>query len=147
MAANGHHDATKSFDVLVIGAGISGINSAYRLATELPSASFAILEARNEIGGTWSLFKYPGVRSDSDLHTFGFAFNPWKKSNIIASGDSILEYMHETLDKFDLNKYFRFGQKLVVSLLSSVWKKSRLTAPHRVRTGGKQTSSGASRLT
>jgi len=113
MAANGHHDATKSFDVLVIGAGISGINSAYRLATELPSASFAILEARNEIGGTWSLFKYPGVRSDSDLHTFGFAFNPWKKSNIIASGDSILEYMHETLDKFDLNKYFRFGQKLV----------------------------------
>lgn len=112
--ANGHQsDTTNTFDILVVGGGLSGINSAYRLSTELPGSSFAVLEARNEVGGTWSLFKYPGVRSDSDLHTFGFAFNPWKKSNFIASGESILEYIHDTMDKFNLNRFFKFGHKLV----------------------------------
>lgn len=112
--ANGHAPTTE-FDVLVVGGGISGVNSAYRLKTELPSASFAVLEARHEIGGTWSQFKYPGIRSDSDLHTFGFAFHPWKSSNTIASGESILAYMNETVEKFDLAKYLRFGQKVVAA--------------------------------
>jgi len=113
---NGHASPAKNtFDVLVIGGGISGINSAYRLSTELPSSSFAVLEARHEIGGTWSQFKYPGVRSDSDLHTFGFSFHPWKSSNTIASGESILDYMNETVEKFDLKKYLRFGQKVVAA--------------------------------
>lgn len=66
------------FDVIVIGAGISGVNAGYRIQESLPDSTYAILESRHEIGGTWSLFKYPGIRSDSDLHTFGFAFDPWK---------------------------------------------------------------------
>lgn len=65
------------YDVLIIGAGISGINAAYRVQESLPNYSYAVLESREEIGGTWSLFKYPGIRSDSDLYTFGFAFDPW----------------------------------------------------------------------
>jgi cation diffusion facilitator CzcD-associated flavoprotein CzcO len=67
-----------TFDVICIGAGISGVNAGYRIQESLPDSTYAILEARHEIGGTWSLFKYPGIRSDSDLHTFGFAFDPWK---------------------------------------------------------------------
>ena len=67
-----------TFDVICIGAGISGVNAGYRIQEGLPDSTYAILEARHEIGGTWSLFKYPGIRSDSDLHTFGFAFDPWK---------------------------------------------------------------------
>lgn len=103
------------FDVLVIGGGISGINAAYRLSTLQPNSSFAILEARQEIGGTWSQFNYPGVRSDSDLHTFGFSFNPWKSSNTIATGESIMAYLKSTVRKFDLAKYFRFGQRVVAA--------------------------------
>jgi cation diffusion facilitator CzcD-associated flavoprotein CzcO len=120
------HQSDNTFDVLVIGAGISGINSAYRLSTVLPSSSFAVLEARHEIGGTWSQFKYPGVRSDSDLHTFGFAFHPWRNSNTIASGESILAYLDETIDKFDLAKYFRFRQKLVAADWREAEQKWRL---------------------
>jgi len=105
-------DNTNSFDILVIGGGISGINTSYRLQERLPNATFAVLESRHEIGGTWSQFQYPGVRSDSDLHTFGFPFNPWKSSNSIASGESIMSYMHETVDKFGLARYFRFGHKV-----------------------------------
>ena len=70
-------DAEVELDVLIIGAGISGINAGYRVQESLPQYSYAILESRHEIGGTWSLFKYPGIRSDSDLYTFGFAFDPW----------------------------------------------------------------------
>jgi cation diffusion facilitator CzcD-associated flavoprotein CzcO len=113
--ANGTASSANTFDVLVVGGGISGINSAYRISTLLPKSSFAILEARHEIGGTWSLFKYPGVRSDSDLHTFGFSFNPWKSSNSIASGESIMAYLKSTVRKFDLEKYFKFGQKVVAA--------------------------------
>jgi cation diffusion facilitator CzcD-associated flavoprotein CzcO len=110
--ANDHtNPSATTFDVLVIGSGISGINSAYRISTLLPN-SFAVLESRHEIGGTWSQFKYPGVRSDSDLHTFGFPFNPWKSSNTIASGESIMEYMRETVQKFDLEKYIRLGHRV-----------------------------------
>ncbi|KAH7084857.1 hypothetical protein BKA63DRAFT_401798 [Paraphoma chrysanthemicola] len=115
MSISVNGSARTDFDVLVIGGGISGVNSAYRISTQLPSASFAVLEARHEIGGTWSQFKYPGVRSDSDLHTFGFPFNPWKSSNTIASGESILAYMRETVQKFDLEKYLRFGHKVVAA--------------------------------
>jgi cation diffusion facilitator CzcD-associated flavoprotein CzcO len=112
---NGHASSDTTLDVLVVGGGISGINSAYRISTLLPESSFAILEARHEIGGTWSQFNYPGVRSDSDLHTFGFAFNPWKSSNTIAKGESIMAYLKSTVQKFDLEKYFRFGQKVVAA--------------------------------
>jgi cation diffusion facilitator CzcD-associated flavoprotein CzcO len=87
-------DDNLSFDVVIIGAGISGINAAYRIQTEGPSdVSYAILEARDSIGGTWDLFKYPGIRSDSDMFTFGFPWNPWKHNETLAAGDKIKDYM------------------------------------------------------
>jgi cation diffusion facilitator CzcD-associated flavoprotein CzcO len=109
----GYNDDATHLDVLIIGAGISGVNAAYRVQTELPNASFAILEARHELGGTWSQFKYPGVRSDSDLHTLGFKFNPWKARNPIATGESILGYLQDTVTKFDLDKRIRFKSEVV----------------------------------
>jgi len=117
--ANGHSPTTSNqFDILVIGGGVSGINTSYRLQQTLPDSTFAVLESRHEIGGTWSQFNYPGIRSDSDLHTFGFPFNPWKSSNTIASGESIRKYMDETVEKFRLAKYFRFNHKV----MSADWR-------------------------
>lgn len=111
--ANGHASPRATdFDIIVIGAGISGINAAYRIQTTLPSSSYTVLEGRHELGGTWSLFKYPGIRSDSDLHTFGFPFNPWTKPNPIATGESIVEYMRATAEKFGIDKNIRYGRKV-----------------------------------
>ena len=115
----GYADDETHLDVLIIGAGISGINAAYRVQTELPTSSYAILEGRHELGGTWSQFKYPGVRSDSDLHTFGFKFHPWKSQNSIATGDNILGYLQETVQKFDIDKRIRFNQKVTSADWSS----------------------------
>ncbi|RSL89833.1 hypothetical protein CEP52_014803 [Fusarium oligoseptatum] len=82
------------FDVIIIGAGISGINAAYRIQTEGPSdLTYAILEGRDSIGGTWDLFRYPGIRSDSDIFTFGFPWSPWKHNESLAAGDKIKDYM------------------------------------------------------
>jgi cation diffusion facilitator CzcD-associated flavoprotein CzcO len=115
-AMDGHTSPNgTSFDVLIIGSGLSGINSAYRLQESLPDANFAILEARHELGGTWSQFRYPGVRSDSDLHTLGFQFYPWRAKNPIASGASIMAYLHETAQTFDLEKKIRYGHKVVAA--------------------------------
>ncbi|KAF1830676.1 FAD dependent oxidoreductase [Decorospora gaudefroyi] len=104
-----------AFDVLVIGSGLSGINAAYRIQESLPDAHFAMLEARHELGGTWSQFRYPGVRSDSDLHTLGFAFHPWRAKNPIATGESIMDYLHKTAQKFDLEKKIRYRHKVVAA--------------------------------
>jgi cation diffusion facilitator CzcD-associated flavoprotein CzcO len=102
-------DSTKQdFDVVIVGAGISGINTAYRLQEALPDYSYTVLETRNEIGGTWSLFKYPGIRSDSDLFTFGFAWSPWEKENPIADAPSILEYMNRVSKKAGIYDNIRF---------------------------------------
>jgi cation diffusion facilitator CzcD-associated flavoprotein CzcO len=103
---------TDHFDVLIVGAGISGIGAAYHLRKKLPSKTFAILEARETIGGTWDLFRYPGIRSDSDLHTFGYAFKPWTSENAIADGHEILAYLRETVDENDLSGHIRLGHKL-----------------------------------
>ncbi|MDG2262891.1 MAG: NAD(P)/FAD-dependent oxidoreductase, partial [Actinomycetota bacterium] len=81
------------FDVLVVGAGISGIGAAYHLQKNCPGMSYAILEGRADIGGTWDLFRYPGIRSDSDMHTLGFSFKPWNAEKAIADGPSILAYL------------------------------------------------------
>jgi cation diffusion facilitator CzcD-associated flavoprotein CzcO len=89
-------------DVIVIGAGISGISAGYNLKKSCPNKSFAILEGRESLGGTWDLFKYPGIRSDSDMHTLGFKFKPWIHNKSIADGPSILEYLKETVDEFEL---------------------------------------------
>lgn len=86
-----------SFDVLIVGAGISGINAAYRLQTEAPSGlSYAILEGRDTLGGTWDLFRYPGIRSDSEVFTFGFAWSPWKNPGNLAAGEDIKKYIEES---------------------------------------------------
>lgn len=84
------------YDVVIVGAGISGINFAYRLQEKNPDLSFTILEGRHEIGGTWSLFQYPGIRSDSDLYTFGFPWRPWSENTSIAKGELIINYMKES---------------------------------------------------
>ncbi|KAL4733532.1 hypothetical protein BDV11DRAFT_210132 [Aspergillus similis] len=100
------------FDVVIVGAGISGINAAYRLQTQSPCLSYTIIEARSDAGGTWDLFKYPGVWSDSDLFTFGFAFNPWKQDNPIATRDSIQSYLRNTAEKFDIKFYIQYNHRL-----------------------------------
>lgn len=99
-------------DVVIIGAGISGIGAAYHLKTGRPGTSFTVLEGRSEIGGTWSLFRYPGIRSDSDLPTFSFEFKPWTHKKSIADADIILQYLNEALDENDLRRHVRFGAKV-----------------------------------
>jgi len=96
------------FDVLVVGAGISGIGAGYFLQRDCPDRSFAILEGRDDIGGTWDLFRYPGIRSDSDMHTLGYSFKPWVAEKAIADAPSILEYLGETVDEFGIREHIRF---------------------------------------
>jgi cation diffusion facilitator CzcD-associated flavoprotein CzcO len=100
-------------DVIIVGAGISGIGLAVHLTKDCPGKSFTILERREQIGGTWDLFRYPGVRSDSDMHTLGFAFAPWKHEKSIADGPAILEYLEEIADQYDLRRRMQFGQKVM----------------------------------
>jgi len=99
-------------DVIVIGAGISGIGAAYHLRTMCPDRTFTILEARNDIGGTWDLFRYPGVRSDSDMHTLGYSFKPWTAERSIADGPSIMAYLRETVAENDIAPHIRFGRRV-----------------------------------
>lgn len=96
------------FDVVVVGAGISGIGAGYFLQRDCPGRSFVILEGREAIGGTWDLFRYPGVRSDSDMHTLGYSFKPWTAEKSIADGPAILEYLNDTADEFHLREKIRF---------------------------------------
>ncbi|MAX50235.1 MAG: FAD-containing monooxygenase EthA [Gammaproteobacteria bacterium] len=99
-------------DIVVIGAGISGIAAGYNLKKSCPNKSFSILEGRNSIGGTWDLFKYPGIRSDSDMHTLGFRFKPWIHDKSIADGPSIMEYLHETIDEYKLKDNISLNHKV-----------------------------------
>jgi cation diffusion facilitator CzcD-associated flavoprotein CzcO len=102
----------KNVDVIIVGAGISGIDAGYRVQTELPGYTYTILESRNAIGGTWDLFRYPGIRSDSDLHTFGFPWRPWSKANTIADGESIRNYVRESAEKYGIDRKIQFHHKL-----------------------------------
>jgi cation diffusion facilitator CzcD-associated flavoprotein CzcO len=97
-------------DVVVVGAGLSGIGAGYHLQTMSPDRSYVILEGRDSLGGTWDLFKYPGVRSDSDMHTLGFSFKPWTEAKSIADGPSILKYLKHTVSQFGIDKHIRYGQ-------------------------------------
>jgi monooxygenase len=121
IASQGKQE-TEYFDILVVGSGLSGIGAGYYLQTQCPSKSFAILEARDAIGGTWDLFRYPGIRSDSDLYTFGFSFSPWRDDKAIADGPLIHDYLHKTVADYELNKRIRFQQKVI----GANWNSDRL---------------------
>ena len=99
-------------DVIIVGAGISGIAAGYNMKKSCPNKSFSILEGRENIGGTWDLFKYPGIRSDSDMHTLGFRFKPWIHDKSIADGPSIMEYLHETINEYKLNDNILLNHKV-----------------------------------
>ncbi|CAD6916632.1 unnamed protein product [Tilletia controversa] len=128
--SNGHADANDSvasYDVLIIGAGISGINAAYRLQDSAPHKKFAILESTGEIGGTWALFKYPGIRSDSDLATFGYAFKPWEGADI-ADGQAIVEYVNKVADDAGIRKKTLFNHRVTGADFSTPDREWTVTA-------------------
>lgn len=111
--------STETFDVVIIGAGLSGIGAGYRLQTRCPGKSYVILEARADIGGTWDLFRYPGIRSDSDVATFSYPFRPWKDSRVLADGPSIVKYLRETAQEFGIDRHIRFRQRVISASWSS----------------------------
>jgi cation diffusion facilitator CzcD-associated flavoprotein CzcO len=106
-------------DVLIIGAGLSGIGAGHQLRATLPGKTYTILEARDEIGGTWSLFQYPGVRSDSDMHTLGYRFRPWTDQKSIADGRAILDYVRATAKDGDVERHIQFGKRAIAASWSS----------------------------
>src|SRR3954452_9047674 len=115
-AASSH--ATEHVNVLIVGAGISGIGSAYQLAKQMPDTRFVVLESQESFGGTWRTHRYPGIRSDSDLHTFGYSFKPWVGPPI-ASAEEILTYMGDVIEENDLGRHIRYGHRIVSASWSS----------------------------
>jgi monooxygenase len=114
----------ESFDVIIVGAGISGIGAAAHLKMHCPGKTFAVLEGRDAIGGTWDLFRYPGIRSDSDMHTLGYNFKPWKKPRAIADGHTIRSYVRETAEEYGIVPHIRFKhsvRSLSWSSADSLW--------------------------
>ncbi len=112
MRAKGNNMAVEHLDVLIIGAGLSGIGAGCHLTRKLPGKSFALLEARDTIGGTWDLFRYPGIRSDSDMHTLGYSFRPWDADKAIADGPAILNYVRDTAAAYGIDRKIRFGHRV-----------------------------------
>ena len=104
--------AREHVDVLIVGAGLSGIGAGYHIQTNCPDKSYAILEGRSSIGGTWDLFRYPGIRSDSDMYTLGYSFRPWKEAKAIADGPSILNYVKETASAYGIDNHIRFNHQV-----------------------------------
>jgi cation diffusion facilitator CzcD-associated flavoprotein CzcO len=107
------------FDVIIVGAGLSGIGAARYLKTRLPQKSFVILETKPRMGGTWDLFRYPGIRSDSDMHTMGYAFKPWKHPKAISEGSAIIDYIEETAAENDVDRHIRYRRKIISASWSS----------------------------
>ena len=105
--------AVEHLDVLIVGAGLSGIGAAHYVATRCRWATYAIFEARDSIGGTWDLFRYPGIRSDSDMFTFSYSFRPWQGAKAIADGDTILQYLKDTAAEDGTDRHIRFGHRIV----------------------------------
>ena len=119
---------TRELDVLIIGAGLSGIGTACTLSSEHPELSYAILERREAIGGTWDLFRYPGIRSDSDMLTFGYGFRPWVGTKILSDGAGIKQYVTETAHEYGVTEHITFGRKVVRSEWSSTEGRWTVTA-------------------
>ena len=111
--------AAEHLDMVIIGAGLSGIGAAWYLEHRLPGKTYTILESRDSSGGTWDLFRYPGIRSDSDLHTYGYAFKPWVNEQSIADGPAILDYIRETASESGIDENIRFGHRVVRASWSS----------------------------
>ena len=128
------HEDTEHLDVVVVGAGLSGIAAAYYLKTQRPHKRFAIFEGRDAIGGTWDLFRYPGVRSDSDMYTLGYGFAPWASDRSIVDGPSIREYIEDTAKREGLSEKIRFGHRVVHASWSST--EARWTLDVTVGTDG-----------
>lgn len=126
------------FDVLILGAGLSGIGAACHLTRKLKGKTYAILERRDAIGGTWDLFRYPGIRSDSDMSTFGYNFRPWRESKVLADGPSIKRYVTETAEKYGVIPHIQFGRKVIKAEWSSPKAQWTVTA-HNEQTGKDET--------
>jgi monooxygenase len=134
MSTPGSETAVEHFDVLVVGAGLSGIGAAHHLQTDCGWASYAIFEARDAIGGTWDLFRYPGIRSDSDMHTLGYPFRPWTGKKTIADGASILQYLRDTATEAGIDRRIRFHHRIVAADWSTDEARWHITA-ERTDTG------------
>ncbi|MFI6173123.1 flavin-containing monooxygenase [Nocardia sp. NPDC051052] len=128
--------ALEHLDVVIVGAGLSGIGAAYRLQTECPGKTYAVLEARAAMGGTWDLFRYPGIRSDSDMFTLGYPFKPWREAKSIADGPSIRRYINDTATEFGIDRHIRYQTKVVAADWSSETARWTLTLEERDDTGG-----------
>jgi len=114
----------KIYDMVIVGAGLSGIGAACRFRTQYPHDSLAIIETREAIGGTWDLFRYPGIRSDSDMLTLGYDFRPWVGDKTLADGPSIKRYVETVAEEYDVARYIRFSSKVTALNFSSnedVW--------------------------
>ena len=131
---------SESIDVLIIGAGLSGIGGACHLRRNSPDRSFMILESREASGGTWDLFRYPGIRSDSDMYTFGYGFKPWSDKSSIADGHKILSYIREAAAEYDVEQHIRYQHKVVTASWSSTQSRWSVTA-ERGDTGAQVTIS------
>jgi monooxygenase len=114
-----HETTTENADIVVIGAGLSGIGVAKYLRDEFPDKEFLLLEARASVGGTWDLFRYPGIRSDDSVHTYGYEFKPWLHKEAIAGGDLIRDYIRETVDEFGLDRILRLRHRVTAADWSS----------------------------
>ena len=119
------------YDVLIVGAGLSGIGAGYHLQTLCPGKRYAILEGRPRLGGTWDLFRYPGIRSDSDMHTLGYSFRPWTAAKAIADGPAILEYVRDTAERYGIDRNIQFNSKVVAARWSSADARWTLTVSRK----------------
>lgn len=118
-AAAGAIRGAPDVDVIIVGAGISGIGMAVHMQKDCPGRSFMLLERRADLGGTWDLFRYPGIRSDSDMHTLGYVFEPWREQKAIADGPNILAYLNRIADERDVRRHIRFNHKVISASWSS----------------------------
>ena len=125
---------TEFVDVVIVGAGISGVSAAWHLQDRCPTKSYTILERRENMGGTWDLFRYPGIRSDSDMYKLGFRFRPWTERQAIAEGKPILDYVKSTAAMYGIDKHIRFGHQVV----GADWSSADARWTVRVNRGGQE---------